>query len=279
MVGHGSGRFISTMIRPEWHSEPTTGLVRWLIDPLYFGGIWLPLLMLVPYAILLNPEWRDTLTPNLYKIPLVFAWVLGLLLVMAPKIVVTMDRLSSIKEKRDNPQSPSNNSMEIIDYEQSIEDLLYFLDREKDEPLRIELLAKIKAHKNWEAELERILRQKNPYVNYRVYAFLDYNKIEHPERFTEPINNNIPILTSRIQETINDPNNYDLEYLNIDVFCRVLDAQFKDSSAVFRPNILKLHEALETPPVERNAKIDTKQAFVEMRNKYRLAVKNWLDSN
>ena len=82
-----AGVVFCTMIRTEWDTDPSTGLVRWMSFPVYFGATWLPLLMLLPYAILLNPLWRDTLSPGLYKIPLAIGGVLGVLIVMAPTII------------------------------------------------------------------------------------------------------------------------------------------------------------------------------------------------
>lgn len=113
---------------------------------------------------------------------------------------------------------------------------------------------------------------------YWVYVFLDDNKVDHPDRFVEPVNNTIPPLTAEVQQVLKKSFLYtgDLVYLNIDVVCHVLDEQFKDSSIVFRPNMLKLQEALDAPLLE---KPDTDPDFIELRNKYRFAIKNWLDSN
>ena len=44
--------------------------------------------MLIPYYLFLKPEWRDTLSLNLFKILLVFASVVGFLLPIAPKIIL-----------------------------------------------------------------------------------------------------------------------------------------------------------------------------------------------
>lgn len=262
------------MLRTEFHTDQSTGFVRLLSLPVYFGATWLPLLMLVPYAILLNPEWQETLSSNLYKTPLVMGWLLGLLIVMTPKIIMTLG-ISIPQKEIDNSQLLFDNTINTINSEISIQELLkYSLD--EDERIRNAALVKIKAHKDWEGELIKILEKKSHYDFYWVYVFLDSNKIEHPERFIEPINKTIPVITSEIQEILKKSFLYkpDLEILPIDGICRVLDDQFKGSSTVFRPNILKLREALETPPLEQSG---TNQEFVEILKIYRLAVKNWLD--
>ncbi len=276
-LGMMVGMVYCTLLRAEWPADQSGGLARWLSVPVYFGAVWLPLLMLLPYAILLNPEWRDTLSPNLYKIPLMLGCVVGLFIWALPGIV-NATRSFSVPQERDESQLAFNNSMNIINNESAIQELLFFTHREQDERLRNAALTKIKAHKDWEDELTSMLQQNNPYDIYWVYAFLDGNQIEHPEQFVTPVNNSIPSLTSKIQESIQDPYKDNLAYLNVEVLCRVLDVQFKDSSAVFRPNILKLQGVLETPPAARTGDIDA-QKFVETLDQYRLAVKNWLDTH
>ena len=65
---------------------------------------------------------------------------------------------------------------------------------------------------------------------------------------------------------------------NIVALCRILEAQFKDSAAEFRPFILTLQQVLDTTPTKRS---DTKyaQGFNEVLQKSRISVKNWLDTN
>jgi hypothetical protein len=53
-LGMVAGVVFCTMIRPEWNTDPSTGVVRWLSFPVYFGATWLPLLMLFPYAIFIK---------------------------------------------------------------------------------------------------------------------------------------------------------------------------------------------------------------------------------
>jgi len=121
-----------------------------------------------------------------------------------------------------------------------------------------------------------MLKQTDPSGHYDffcVYVFLDKNKIDHPNRFITPINNTIPPITTEAQNisTKSYTGTSSLRYLAIDIVCHVLDEQFKDSSIVFRPNILKLQEVLERfIPAE----YDEADEYTIMWNSYRLGVKN-----
>jgi len=273
------GVVFCAMLSTEYHTDPSTGILRLVSLPVYFGATWLPLLMLIPYAILLNTEWRETLSPGLYKIPLIIAGVVGLLIVMAPKMVVAFG-INIPQKGKDNAEVQLENIMNSIQQVTSIQELLkYSLD--EDERVRNAASAKIKASTDWEDALIKILGKTDEYGHhdfYWVYVFLDDNKVDHPERFIEPVNNTIPAITAEVQRVLNKSFLYtgDLRILNVDGVCRVLDEQFKDSSSVFQPNMLKLQEALDAPPLEQP---DTDKDFIELRNTYRLAVKNWLDSH
>jgi hypothetical protein len=278
-LGMVAGVVLCLMLSTELHTDQSTGFVRLLSLPVYFGATWLPLLMLVPYAILLNSEWHEALSPNLYKIPLVMGWIAGLLIVMAPKIVMTLG-ISIPQKETDKSEVYFKNATNTINGETSIKELLKF-SLDEDERVRLAAFTKIKAHNDWEGELIRILEKNGPYGYYDfywVYVFFFFFKIEHPERFIEPINNTIPAITTELQEVLKKSFRYegDLTFLNTGVVCRVLDKQFKDSSKVFRPNILKLQEALETSSLQRP---DDRQEFIEQLNTYQLAVKDWLDTH
>jgi hypothetical protein len=231
--------------------------------------------MLVPYAILLNSGWRDSLSPMLYKLPLWVACITGVLILMTPKIVTTFG--ITVPKKEVDPTQVEADIKSTIESQSSISDLLEYTQYE-DERYRTAAWAKIKSDPNWENELIKLLEHDDEYGHHYfkfVYIFLDKNKVEHPDRFIAPINTSIATITAEVQRVLEKSFLYspDLSVLNIDIMCRVLDEQFKDSSNVFRPNMLKLQEALDAPPLERP---DTDPDFTTLRNTYRTAVKNWL---
>lgn len=276
-LGMVAGVAFCSILSTEMQTDRTTGIFRWLSFAVYYGSIWLPLLMLIPYAILLNPAWRDALSPVLYKTPLMMACVLGILIVLAPKIVSSMGITVPQQSIADQQME---NSTKSIQQETSIEILLNYANNE-DEKISKMAADKLKSLPAWEDELISILGKTGEYGHHDfrwVYVFLDNYKVDHPDRFIEPVNNTIPAITAEVGRVRQKSFLYtgDLLVLNIDCVCRVLDEQFKDSSAVFRPNMLNLKEALDVPYAQDST---MSEDFATLLNTYKASVNTWLESN
>lgn len=278
--GMVAGVVYCAMARMEFRSSAhLSGMWNLLSLPVYFGSLWLPLLMLVPYAIILNPEWQSTLSPFFYKAPLLLGCFLGFGLVLIPKIVRTAKTVRHT-ESADSSQWAFNASMQEINKYQdpSIKGLLSHTHRNNDERIRSAAVSKIKSYENWEGELMEMLNHPELSDVYWGYAFLDGNKIDHPADFIQPLKKSLPLMADGLQKSLSDPNSLYIGYIQIETVCRVLETQFKDSSDLFLPDMLRLQEILIKTPPERTSKQD-KQYFDESLNSYRLAVKNWLDSH
>lgn len=253
------------ILKPEYHKiYHLTGFARLMSYLISYGAMWLPLMMLIPYYLILKPEWRDISSLNQLKILLVLASSIGYLLPVAPKMV-----LKSYK-KYNASELDFNKAMNNIKKYQSVMSLLYYTDNSYDGPIRDAALNKIKAHKNLEDELISTLEQGNPYG---VFSFLDENKVEHPERFIEPIVKSFSTMTADMHEGIVNP--YKGGAFDISTLLRVLDGQFSGSSAIFKPHLLKLQEVMDTPLAKNRAHDDTEKTNQTLF-KYREELKNWL---
>ncbi len=107
-------------------------------------------------------------------------------------------------------------------------------------------------HPNWEAELLDLLNDKRLYRE--VYYFLDGNAVTHPEQFAQPLNQSILWLAETIKTDITDSNNlqhWSFDSYQIDNLLRAIDEQFLNKGVDFYPNVVKLKQALQTPPPER----------------------------
>ena len=268
-----------------------------------YGQTWIPLLMLVPYFYLLSADLRASVPPNVYKIPLTIAFGLTVFITLSFLFVIL--RMSIQKETAlnktvqetkmenmrkygvKNPSWVLENSMHQIERyeEKTVAGLLFYTisdnsawDKDDAEKIRNAAIAKLKSYEYWETDLIHILEGKEIENICSVYRFLDGNKIEHRGNFIQPIKNSLTLLTYEVKKSIKDPSNYELTRINYETVCRVLDAQFKDSTAEFRPNLLMLQQVLDTTPAKRS---DTNyaQGFNEIVQKSRIAVKNWLDTN
>jgi hypothetical protein len=65
----------------EWHQGEFPIFLHWLAKS--NGQTWIPLLMLVPYFFLLNSEMRAIVSPNVYKMPLIFGFALTFIMSLA----------------------------------------------------------------------------------------------------------------------------------------------------------------------------------------------------
>lgn len=259
-----------TLGRTEYHKYyQLTGFVRLLSFGRYYAGVWAPLLILIPYFLLLKPEGRDTISPVFVKAPLVLGCIVGILLLFMPKIMSGV-LLKSFK-KFDERDLAFNAAMDNIEKYQAVMALLYYTSDYYDEQIRSAALTKIKASKTLEDELIEVLEHgSSPYP---VFEFLEGNKVEHPERFIEPIVKSFARMTADMHEGIVNP--YKGGAFDVGPLLRVLEGQFKDSIAIFKPHVLKLQEVMDTPPVKSRAYDDVEQCNAAL-NKYREEVKDWL---
>ena len=276
-LGMTIGVVYCAMLSTEMQNDRTTGIFRLLSRPVYFGNVWLPLLMLIPYAILLNPAWRDSLSPGLYKIPLVLACLLGFLIMMAPRIVNSLGITVPTTSRDELFMEEWTKALE----QETSTEVLFNYTKNEDERIRKMVVDKLRSLPAWEDELIGILGKTGEYGHHDfhwVYVFLDNYKVDHPDRFIQPVNNTLPAITAEVGRVRQKSFLYtgDLLVLNIDCVCRVLDEQFKESSAVFRPNMLNLKEALELPYAQDSTMTED---FATMLNTYKVSVNTWLESN
>ena len=256
-----------TMVNTDHNGASTA---NWLgILMIRYGATWMPLLMLVPFAVLLNPEWSTAFSPNLYKIPLLLGCFIGFAF-----YALGRQQLGSLfLDKQAVAAEKIQESLSRVGYTDDAADLVYYLMDMHDPRVREAASAKLKAKKDLETELLAVLENYESNGNYRwVIVYLENNKVEHPERFVEPLNKIINRIAGEFKyrlQSFSDENGF-LETLYVDKLCRALDTQFKAYHADFRPGMELLYSELEQEP---------KPELLAIRNKYKTVVKNWLDSN
>lgn len=163
--------------------------------------------------------------------------------------------------------------------------LLKFVEPQMDKKMRETAIAKIKSYPNWEDQMLTILTQKNRATlwayddySYYVYAFLDGNSVEHPEKFIEPIQYSLKVFAARAKSDLEDPYKRELWSLNLESFCRALESQFKGHAQEFKPGMLKLQQVLAVEYPERAGE-EYRKSYNKRVKAYRLEVKKWLDAN
>ncbi len=261
-----AGIVFITFINGDWHDSRSANWLGLIL--VHYGAIWIPLLMLVPYLILLNPEWQTALSVNVYKMPLLTGSIIG-----AAFLFLSNTQLSNLfRDKQAIANMRYEKSMMDIESEDRVNWLLYYMYKDTDFRLTQAALAKLKRIENLDSALIEILNSYESNWDYtRVYAYLENNKVEHPELFIEPLNHTISRVASELEFRLQSFSaEYDnLELLNVDGLCNILDTQFKVYKNEFRPNMLKIQEQLNKEP---------KPNFMEIRNRYKAAIDQWLAS-
>ncbi|MEZ5043396.1 MAG: hypothetical protein R2828_26100 [Saprospiraceae bacterium] len=261
------------------------------------GQIWMPLFMFFSCFFLLNTELKARVSPHFYKTPMAIAFGLAALMVLGilfgwvrkqieHKVAVREARQEEIRKYGGDRSWYFKTSMDFINAhnDTTITRLLSFtiLNRDRDkgenDEIRKAAVAKIKSYEYWETDLIRILERKEIGDIFNAYGFLEVNTLEHPEKFIIPIKNSITYVTAVTQASIKNPDNFFLGSTNIAVLCHILEAQFKGRAAEFRPNMVRLQQVLDITPAKRSDK-KYAQDFNEILQKYRLDVKNWLETN
>ncbi|MBK7812026.1 MAG: hypothetical protein IPO62_17230 [Saprospiraceae bacterium] len=255
---------------------------------------WLPILILVPCVYFLNVQ-EKMVTPAIWpKIMLQTGFSFSLLISMVLfgvfiifKVKGQVQHLAARVAQQSERVSNYNASYDYINNynEATIDGLLKYVYPENEAKRRNAAISKIISFPNWENDLIRILTEENLeqiYVfnddTYYVFAFLDEHKVEHPAHFIQPIIYSLNVMAKRIRESLSDPYNLELSRSDIELVCRVLEAQFKMAVKEFRPSMLKLKAILEIDPPERMNKQHIK-SYRKRVKAYRMAVKNWLESN
>lgn len=250
----------------------SSGMPAILSYPFYFGTLWLPLLMLVPYAILLQPGWRETCSAVMYKIPLIAGSLIGLLLLTAPWFISTTGILKNYRTQED-----INTALKNIEYETSLTTLLSQTGKDEHIQIRTAAINKIKQRKNCDTGLIHILNEENPWFFNWVYQYISDNETGNMEKFIEPVNNSIPMLASTLNyEVLKNPWKGEGTYhlLNAEPLFDLLDKHFKNHKQVFHANILALQQTVNTQPQKRDG---DEARFKKALHLYRNRIQQWLE--
>lgn len=268
----------------RWIPGEFPEFMRWL--SLSKVSIWLPVLMFVPALYLLNAQREAGLAPSWVKLSMTLGFCVSLLIglgILYGFAKASVQRRAAIYEaaKQDSGESWAYTSAmkEIENYhDKSVQGLLVYTHREKDERLRKAAVAKIKTFADWESELTQALEKGKLDEVYWVFAFLDGNAVDHPENFIQPVKNSLDRLATELGNSLKDPNSLYIGYINLEAVCRVLDTQFKGNAAQFKPGVLKLQKALEINAPARSDQ-SNKAWFEKALEDNRIAVSNWLGAH
>ena len=252
--------FATAIFKMEWHDGEFPQFLRWLAQAR--AVIWLPILMLVP--VLLLPKNGETgAVSAVVKIPMAIGFCLSALIALGALFgwirISAQQQAANAEYEQQRNDSQHQQHLDWIAQQKPtdpIVNILALTGRFHDTDVRDSAVAKVKSHPDWEAELIQLLNESD--LHTEVYSFIDGNKVDHPELFVEPINRSIRRCAQSIKNDIPDSNNlqdWHFEHLSLERLFRAIDEQFMLPGADYRPAVLELRAALDTPKPERFAKV------------------------
>lgn len=273
-LGLVGGAFVCMYIKAEMGmGNKTTGFLRLVAYMVYYGGVWLPLVLLVSYYSMINPEWRLAITPGFYKSLLLFGSMFGIV------SLVTSGQLRAFITANTDEYN-TKLAMVEIDKAKTVEEQFWLTTKITDDSLLTVVLGRIKAQPNLEDEIIRLLNLDNQFLFASIYDFINENPVEHPERLIEPINLNLIKMNTLIQGNTLAPwvGVEGFDNVKIKPMLQVMYKYFADNRDPFRENMLTIKHTLETPK-ERNKGNKDAEQFMAIVNEYKQEVQNWLDGH
>jgi hypothetical protein len=259
-LSFAAATFFCAAFKWEWHGEFPMYIRRLSLAQ---AEIWLPLLMLVPAALLLNMERQAGTAPLFVKIPMSVGFAISLFISLGLLFgwykTAEKQQLARIEGAKEQNDKLHNEHLAFITEQKPTDPILNIMaltGRFHDEDVREAAVAKVKSHPNWEAELLELL--DNDYYHTEAYTFIDGNNVDHPERFVEPLNRSIRRLAMKIKDQIKDSNNlqdWHFENYGIERLLRAIDEQFSQLGMDFQASVRELRKALDTPKPERFNKV------------------------
>lgn len=251
--------FFCLIFKWEWHDNTMyPQFLHWLA--VGYGQLWIPLMWLVACFLSINPNWQSSVPLQALKIPF---WVgLSVSVLFSGGLLVGYVRDSArsaeteMATRIDDEKRWHQQHLDQIaahKAEDSILGLLAFSTPYQADDVRQAALDKIKAHPDWEAQLLELLTNK--YYYREVYSFLGSNPVAHPEAFIQPLNQSIVQLSTDIKTYIKEGDNlqdWSFDSYGITYLLRAISGQFGGQIVTFYPNVIKLKQALNTPPSERD---------------------------
>lgn len=185
-----AGGIVTTALGALFKYETgTPPLLRFLMN---LGPVFIPPILIVVSAILLNASLRNALPVQVYKVPLIVVSVLsalGLLITLSIWMIESGMRQqatwNAYAKTGDQNTQRMLDEIDSCDVSKEMVFILVLTDRNQDARVREKALQKIKTHPDWQGELIRLLGTDwAP----EVFTFLASNEVEDPARFAEPVN-------------------------------------------------------------------------------------------
>ncbi|WP_420149073.1 hypothetical protein [Spirosoma sp.] len=254
--------FFCAIFKWEWSSNDDNTypqFLHWLA--LWNGQLWIPLLWLLACFLSLSANLQTHLSPVTLKSSFFTAMAIGIVYCGGLVVGFLRDsarqadmKMASEREQADRWHQQTLNYIASQKPGDPIVHLLVHTNQSQKNDVRQAALAKVREHADAESELLELLNLPTTYYYREVYYYLDGNTVTRSEEFAQALNESIVRLAASISADITDSNNlqhWSFNSSGISQLLRAIDEQFLNTGVDFRPNILTLRKAFNTPPPDR----------------------------
>ncbi|MFZ1703939.1 MAG: hypothetical protein WAT79_06305 [Saprospiraceae bacterium] len=254
--------FFLSSFKVEWHIGEFPSYLKWMSS--LRADIIISLLVLIPTFLILKLNTPLEKTPT--YVP--FSLLPGIFI----SVVVTLSLLfgwikSSAQKNRAivqyeadrNDQIDKEHLLSIENFQMTdpLVNILSLTGKFHDDAVKNAAVQKVKSKPVWEEELIMLLNETEWQSN--VYHFLDGNKVDHPEKFIDPLKRSMKRTADEIKHRIKDANDlqeWHFEHFSIDRCLSAIDFQFASlPNANFVAEVQMIQKALQTPKPERFKKV------------------------
>jgi len=218
-----------SLFKSEWHPGELPQFLRWLA--LAQVSFWLPLLMLAPVLWLNSPEKSgETIPPALVQLPVKIGF--GISCMMAAGLLMGMLGIRFGNGVKAEP----------------LEQVLRLTAAVQDSAVRQAALADLKSRPGWEDQVYHLANDRDACST--VYLFLECNRVPHPERYVEPIKQDLRRRAAEIRKRLQKDGfteEWCFDAYRIKECLGAIDFQFSTvEGGDFRAEVRELRDALDT---------------------------------
>jgi hypothetical protein len=258
--------FTSIMIRADWSTYQDRSISKPQDFLAFTAYIWVPLLMILPYAMTIyknemaidqNAWLKSLLTLNVF---------LGFVLFIYFKIYIHYKPFLSTSFNSAN--SAYHPDIEKIQSVVKLDDYIHYTKPDYDIKIRDAAFAKLKSDPKWDEQFYNILEDcSNNYTIGRIYEYLSTYTFEYPEKLMPHFKKSVSCIVTYVHEYA--ANEYtsgeDLSGLNIDKVLLAIEKQYPGTEKMLFDSLDELSSALKG--IKRNDyKSKTAELIIKIEN-------------
>ncbi len=220
--------------------------------PAYVSMVVTPVIMLLAFAVLVNPSFKIAIPADLVKWSLAAVLALNSLLLVSALLGMVVSKVGSITRQFSNELSSDDlthiEHIDGCDASKGIRELFIYTSKFHHPKVQEKALAKIKSKPEWQVDLMDMLRTGR---SDEAFKYLESHEVDDKALFLQPVYDGVLSLAKEMRQGLR--NCWHQSHLRDDMFgwevslaLRVLD-KYQGMGLDFKPAVQELLEALKEP--------------------------------